>query len=61
MRSAYWSSLEGDVERTLQSIKKGIALLDERQAEIAAEGDGDGASTDERWEEVATEPSTSPR
>jgi cell division septum initiation protein DivIVA len=54
-------SLEGDVERTLQSIKKGIALLDERQAEIAAEGDGDAPSADDRWEDVATEPSTSPR
>jgi regulator of protease activity HflC (stomatin/prohibitin superfamily) len=54
-------SLEGDVERTLQSIKKGISLLDERQAEIAMEADGDGAPTDDRWEDVATEPSTSPR
>ncbi len=54
-------SLEGDVERTLQSIKKGIALLDERQAEIALEAEGDEAASDERWQEVATEPSTSPR
>ena len=55
-------SLEGDVERTLQSIKKGIALLDERQAEIAAEAaEGDDASADERWEEVATEPSSTAR
>ena len=54
-------SLEGDVERTLESIKKGIALLDERQAEIAIEAGADGASTDDPWEEVATEPSTSPR
>ena len=30
--------LEGDVVKTLQSIKKGIALLDERRAEIAADG-----------------------
>jgi hypothetical protein len=29
--------LEGDVVRTLQSIKKGIALLDERRAELRAE------------------------
>ena len=54
-------SLEGDVERTLQSIQKGIALLDERQAEIASEAEADAASTDDRWEDVATEPSTSPR
>jgi regulator of protease activity HflC (stomatin/prohibitin superfamily) len=54
-------SLEGDVERTLQSIKKGIALLDERLAEIAIEAEADAASTDDRWEDVATEPSTSPR
>ncbi len=54
-------SLEGDVERTLESIKKGIALLDERQAEIASEADAGGASTDDRWEDVATESSSSAR
>ncbi|MBA2315792.1 MAG: ATPase [Chloroflexi bacterium] len=30
--------LEGDVVRTLQSIKKGIELLDERRAELRPEG-----------------------
>jgi hypothetical protein len=34
--------LEGDVVKTLQSIKKGIALLDERRAELRAAPD-DGA------------------
>jgi cell division septum initiation protein DivIVA len=50
--------LEGDVERTLQSIQKGIALLDERQAEIAVEGADDGAATDKHWEDVAVEPAS---
>ncbi len=35
--------LEGDVVRTLQSIKKGIALLDERRAALQA---GDGSARD---------------
>jgi regulator of protease activity HflC (stomatin/prohibitin superfamily) len=37
--------LEGDVVRTLQSIKKGIALLDERRAALRASG-GDGLLDD---------------
>ena len=32
--------LEGDVVRTLQSIKKGIAMLDERRASLRAEDNG---------------------
>ncbi len=36
--------LEGDVVKTLQSIKKGIALLDERRASL--EIDGAGADED---------------
>jgi len=32
--------LEGDLVRTLQSIKKGIALLDERRAALQGVGDG---------------------
>ena len=51
--------LEGDVVTTLQSIKKGIALLDERRASIEADEAGgrmDGDS--ERWEDQAAEPST---
>src|SRR3954464_8153537 len=50
--------LEDDVVKTLQSIKKGIAMLDERRAAI--EADDNGASTDgtaDRWDEAA-EPST---
>jgi cell division septum initiation protein DivIVA len=53
--------LEGDVVKTLQSIKKGIALLDERRASLGADGataDGDGGG--EPWEDEA-EPSPSTR
>jgi len=42
------------VVKTLQSIKKGIAMLDERRAAI--EADDSGASTDgtaDRWDEAA--------
>jgi hypothetical protein len=48
--------LEADVVKTLQSIKKGIALLDERRAELLAEvepagGDpGDETSVDDHQE-----------
>jgi hypothetical protein len=35
--------LEGDVVKTLQSIKKGIELLDERRAALTAPDSGDGA------------------
>jgi hypothetical protein len=49
--------LEGDVVRTLQSIKKGIALLDERRAALRAGEDdqlvGDGA-TDAYQEDEAS-------
>ncbi len=38
--------LEGDVVRTLQSIKKGIELLDSRRAELR-EGEDDGTGPDE--------------
>jgi len=54
--------LEADVVKTLQSIKKGIALLDERRAELGTEtsaGSEDG--TGEGWEGEATEPSNSGR
>ncbi|MEA2519544.1 MAG: hypothetical protein QOF49_1624 [Chloroflexota bacterium] len=34
--------LEGDVVRTLQSIKKGIQLLDERRSTLREPGDADG-------------------
>jgi regulator of protease activity HflC (stomatin/prohibitin superfamily) len=54
--------LEGDVVKTLNAIKKGIALLDERRASLigdgrAAEDDG----TDQRWEDEAGEPVDAPR
>ena len=37
--------LEGDVVKTLQSIKKGIDLLDSRRSELRADGD-DGVGPD---------------
>jgi vacuolar-type H+-ATPase subunit E/Vma4 len=50
--------LEGDVVKTLQSIKKGIDLLDSRRAQLrAAEEDGVGEDDedlgDEAYEDVA--------
>jgi hypothetical protein len=54
--------LEGDVVKTLQSIKKGIALLDERRAELATEAPAEADDrTGEGWEDEATEPSNSGR
>ena len=54
--------LEGDVEKTLQSIKKGIALLDERRASLDGAGPAPEATDDaEPWEEEAPEPTTSRR
>ena len=55
--------LEGDVVKTLQSIKKRIALLDERRATIEVDGLGpDGAvALDEPWEDEAGEPSQATR
>jgi regulator of protease activity HflC (stomatin/prohibitin superfamily) len=53
--------LEGDVVKTLQSIKKGIALLDERRSSLEAEGPGaDGEGGDESWADE-TEPSPTTR
>ena len=55
--------LEGDVVKTLQSIKKGIVLLDERRASLEAidtvQPEDDGL--EERWEGEAAEPSQAPR
>jgi vacuolar-type H+-ATPase subunit E/Vma4 len=55
--------LEGDVVKTLQSIKKGIALLDERRAslEVIEAGPSDDEGLDERWEGEAGEPSQAQR
>ena len=55
--------LEGDVVKTLQSIKKGIALLDERRSSLSSEetDDGDDGGAGERWEDEAAEPSNSTR
>ena len=53
--------LESDVSRTLQSIRKGIAVLDDRRAELrpeAADEDGNGKISPELEHEVegASEP-----
>jgi vacuolar-type H+-ATPase subunit E/Vma4 len=54
--------LEGDVVKTLQSIKNGIAMLDERRATIETNGTSAGdAAVDERWEDEAGEPADAPR
>ena len=54
--------LEGDVVRTLQSIKKGIALLDERRASLEVmESPTDDEGLDERWEDEAGDPSKARR
>jgi hypothetical protein len=56
--------LEGDVVKTLQSIKKGIALLDERRSSLdGIDGPGEDLSepADERWEDEAGEPTRAPR
>ena len=48
--------LEGDLVRTLQSIKKGVALLDERRAALRASGDAEGEEYFEGEEEGASQP-----
>ncbi len=49
--------LEGDVVKTLQSIKKGIALLDERRASLQLEdGQTPGNDADEPWPDQTAEP-----
>jgi vacuolar-type H+-ATPase subunit E/Vma4 len=55
--------LEGDVVKTLQSIKKGIALLDERRAslEVLEAGASDAEGLEEPWEGEAAEPSQAQR
>ena len=55
--------LEGDVVRTLQSIKKGIALLDERRAslEVLETRPTDDDGPEDRWEDEAGERSPAQR
>ncbi len=48
--------LEADVVKTLQSIKKGIALLDERRAELLADAVEDDESVSEVHEDDELEP-----
>ena len=52
--------LEGDVVKTLTSIKKGIELLGERRASVVAEGAGPDDEVDgQSWEdEAAPSPTT---
>ena len=49
--------------KTLQSIKKAIALLDERRASLEAieTGEPDEARVDTDWEDEAAEASQAPR
>ena len=54
--------LEGDVVKTLQSIKKGIALLDERRATLEVDGIGRRRRAARgAWEDEAGEPSQATR
>jgi len=55
--------LEGDVVKTLQSIKKGIAMLDERRATLELNGVGpdEPGPLEEPWEDEAGEPSQATR
>ena len=62
--------LEGDVQRTLQSIQKGLGLLDERRASLVAlsssAGDGgpvegDEMLEDDHWDDEAEEPAAPAR
>jgi len=45
--------LEGDVVKTLQSIKKGIALLDERRAELRTAVEGAAGEPEGEYGDVA--------
>ena len=55
--------LEGDVVKTLQAIKRGIALLDERRAtlDFNGVGDDDPPSPTESWEDETAEPTRAVR
>ena len=55
--------LEGDVVKTLQSIKKGIAMLDERRATLDVDGVGpdEEEPLEEPWEDEAGETSQASR
>ncbi len=53
--------LEADVVKTLSSIKKGIALLDERRAALVGEATTEEDGVEQRWEDEAGEPVDTPR
>ena len=48
--------LEADVVKTLQSIKKGIALLDERRAELLADAELDADADGQPYDDDEAEP-----
>ncbi|MEJ7749671.1 MAG: hypothetical protein WKF56_10230 [Candidatus Limnocylindrales bacterium] len=50
--------LEGDVTNTLQSIKKGIALLDERRATLSASDSAGGNPGDGGWQDETEDAGT---
>jgi hypothetical protein len=58
--------LEGDVQKTLQSIQKGLSLLDDRRVAltappIAVEGGNGELVEDEAWDDEAEEPAAPAR
>ena len=53
--------LEGDVTNTLQSIKKGIELLDGRRASLDSDALGTESADGDAWVDEAAEPSSSTR
>jgi vacuolar-type H+-ATPase subunit H len=53
--------LEADVVKTLSSIKKGIALLDERRAALVGEATAEADGVEQHWEDEAGEPVDTPR
>jgi regulator of protease activity HflC (stomatin/prohibitin superfamily) len=53
--------LEGDVVKTLQSIKNGIALLGDRRSALGTDGAASEDGTDGDWEDETAESSTGRR
>ncbi|MEA2653323.1 MAG: hypothetical protein QOI37_550 [Chloroflexota bacterium] len=54
--------LEGDVVKTLQSIKNGIALLGDRRSSLGtADAGSDDRDGGDRWEDETAESSSRPR
>jgi vacuolar-type H+-ATPase subunit E/Vma4 len=53
--------LEGDVTKTLQSIQKGIALLDDRRAELVGAAAADAEPADADWDDQLEDASATAR